>query len=183
MDTKLPLRVEARDDEARLALEQELRAKGLSLIATRAAVDGNSSAVLEMPSDLKFLEPVTNYLTKRINMTWSISADRSNAIAIALHEALVNAIKHGNHNDPAKRVRIIAEVSEEEAKFIVEDEGEGFGADSPPNPLEPANLYKTSGRGVLLIKSIMDEAEYNGRGNVVTMIKKRSNLDTPIIPQ
>jgi serine/threonine-protein kinase RsbW len=84
---------------------------------------------------------------------------------------LVNAIKHGNHNDPIKQVRISADVSNEEAKFIVEDEGEGF--DNPPNPLSDDNLYKASGRGVLLIKSIMDEAHYNKRGNVVTMIKKK----------
>jgi serine/threonine-protein kinase RsbW len=176
--TQLPLRVEARDDEARLALENELRAKGLSLVVIPADGNGNTSAVLEMPSDLAFLEPVTNYLTKFINMKWSVTADSSLPVAVALHEALVNAIKHGNNNDPTKQVRISADVSNEEAKFIVEDEGEGF--DEPPNPLSADNLYKASGRGVLLIRSIMDEANYNQRGNVVTMIKKRSSLDLPV---
>jgi hypothetical protein len=68
MHTQLPLRVEARDDEARLALENELGAKGLSLVVTPADGEGNTNAVLEMPSDLAFLEPVTNYLIKRINI-------------------------------------------------------------------------------------------------------------------
>ena len=178
MHTQLPLRVEARDDEARLALENELGAKGLSLVLTAAGGEENTSAVLEMPSDLAFLEPVTNYLIKRINIDWSVTADSSLPVAVALHEALVNAIKHGNHNDPIKQVRISADVSNEEATFIVEDEGAGF--DNPPNPLSDDNLYKASGRGVLLIKSIMDEAHYNKRGNVVTMIKKRSSLDLPV---
>ena len=75
-------------------------------------------------------------------------------------------------------MRISADVSNDEAKFIVEDEGEGF--DDPPNPLSADNLYKASGSGVLLIKSIMDETHYNKRGNVVTMIKKRSTLDLPV---
>jgi serine/threonine-protein kinase RsbW len=178
MHKRLPLRVEARDDEARLALENELRAKGLSLVVTPADGEGNTIAVLEMPSDLAFLEPVTNYLMKRINVCWSIPADGSMAVAVALHEALVNAVKHGNQNDPTKQVRISADISDEEAKFIVEDEGDGFG--HPPNPLSDDNLYKASGRGVLLIKSIMDEAHYNKRGNIVTMIKKRSSLDLPV---
>jgi len=178
MQTQLLLRVEARDDEARLALENELRAKGLSLVVTPTDGDGNTSAVLEMPSDLAFLEPVTNYLINRIHINWSVTADSSLPVAVALHEALVNAIKHGNKNDPTKQVRISADVSNDEAKFIVEDEGEGF--DDPPNPLSADNLYKASGRGVLLIKSIMDETHYNKRGNIVTMIKKRSTLDLPV---
>jgi len=175
---QLPLRVEARDDEARLALENELSAKGLSLVVTQADGDDNTGTFLEMPSDLAFLEPVTNYLTKLINIRWSVNADSSLPVAVALHEALVNAIKHGNNNNPTKQVRISADVSNEEAKFIVEDEGDGF--DDPPNPLSADNLYKASGRGVLLIKSIMDEANYNKQGNVVTMIKKRSSLDLPV---
>ena len=103
MQTQLLLRVEARDDEARLALENELRAKGLSLVVTPTDGDGNTSAVLEMPSDLAFLEPVTNYLINRIHINWSVTADSSLPVAVALHEALVNAIKHGNKNDPTSK--------------------------------------------------------------------------------
>ncbi|PWT94196.1 MAG: hypothetical protein C5B55_03050 [Blastocatellia bacterium] len=180
MPTQLPLLVLARNDEARSALEKELRAKQLFLKIIQRKVQPNATAVLEMPSDLAFLEPVTNYLTRRVNKMWSISADKSQALGIALQEALVNAIKHGNRNNPEKRVRITAELSSEEAKFVVEDEGEGFEKDHPPNPLNPANLYKPSGRGVLLIKSIMDKAEYNHRGNIVTMVKTRSTLDHPL---
>jgi serine/threonine-protein kinase RsbW len=178
MDTRLPLMVSARNDEARLALEKELFDRHLPHVVTDRHPNG--SAVLEMPSDLAFLEPVTNYLTNRLNVIWSISADRSISVSIALQEALVNAVKHGNHHNPAKRVRITADISDEEARFVVEDEGEGFEKDNPPDPLTPANLYKSSGRGVLLIKSIMDKAEYNQRGNIVTMVKKKATIDGPL---
>jgi serine/threonine-protein kinase RsbW len=179
MDTRFPLRILARNDEARLALEKELLDRQLPYVVTQSDPQLNSPAVLEMPSELAFLEPVTNYLTTQLKIIWSISTDQSLAVAVALQEALVNAIKHGNHNDPAKRVRIIAEISVEEARFIVEDEGKGFEKENRPNPLTPTDLYKTSGRGMLLINSIMDETEYNQQGNVVTMIKKRSTLDQP----
>jgi anti-sigma regulatory factor (Ser/Thr protein kinase) len=85
-------------------------------------------------------------------------------------------VKHGNKFDTTKLVRITAEVSIEEARFTIEDEGEGFDVNSIPDPLDPENLFKTSGRGVLFIYNIMDEVKYNERGNRLTMIK-RSDSD------
>jgi len=69
-------------------------------------------------------------------------------------------------------VRITAEISKKEAKFTIEDEGEGFDVNNIPDPLDPENLFKTSGRGVLFIYNIMDEVKYNDRGNRLTMVKK-----------
>ncbi|MET0753027.1 MAG: ATP-binding protein, partial [Pyrinomonadaceae bacterium] len=62
-----------------------------------------------------------------------------------------------------------------EARFTIEDEGEGFDVQSIPDPRNPENLFKTSGRGVLFIYNIMDEVKYNERGNRLTMIKKSDN--------
>src|SRR5206468_12943408 len=90
----------------------------------------------------------------------------------ALDEAFVNAVEHGNKFDAAKLIRISADVSSKEAKFTIEDEGEGFDVNAIPNPLDPENLFKTSGRGVLFIYNIMDEVKYNERGNRLTMVKK-----------
>jgi hypothetical protein len=59
--------------------------------------------------------------------------------------------------------------------FTVEDEGEGFNVQDIPDPCDPANLFKSSGRGVLLIYNIMDEVKYNDRGNRLTMVKKADN--------
>jgi serine/threonine-protein kinase RsbW len=100
-----------------------------------------------------------------------IRPDRSN-LFVALDEAFVNAVKHGNKNDLSKLVKISAELSDKEASFTVEDEGEGFDIREIPDPCDPANLFRTSGRGVLLIYNIMDEVEYNAQGNRVKMVKR-----------
>ncbi|HVF21698.1 MAG TPA: ATP-binding protein, partial [Pyrinomonadaceae bacterium] len=100
-----------------------------------------------------------------------IRPERSN-LFIALDEAFVNAVKHGNKNDPTKLLKITAELSPKEASFTVEDEGEGFDIREIPNPCDPENLFRASGRGVLLIYNIMDEVEYNAQGNRVKMVKR-----------
>ncbi|MEO8071891.1 MAG: ATP-binding protein, partial [Acidobacteriota bacterium] len=103
-------------------------------------------------------------------------AENSN-LFIALDEAFVNAVKHGNKFDADKIVRISAEVSPTEARFTIEDEGEGFNVSEIPDPTNPENLFKTSGRGVLIIHNIMDEVKYNERGNRLTMVKKSDKTE------
>ncbi|HEV2764984.1 MAG TPA: ATP-binding protein [Pyrinomonadaceae bacterium] len=125
----------------------------------------------ELPSDLSLMNGVLHYLHERVALLGLIKPERSN-LFIALDEAFVNAVKHGNGSDPKKLVRITADLSAREARFTVEDEGEGFNVHDIPDPRDPANLFKTSGRGVLLIYNIMDEVEYNERGNRLTMIKR-----------
>ena len=83
-------------------------------------------------------------------------------------------------SDPSKLVRITAELTPKEASFTVEDEGEGFDIREIPDPCDPANLFRASGRGVLLIYNIMDEVEYNAQGNRVKMVKRP---ETPIDAQ
>jgi serine/threonine-protein kinase RsbW len=125
----------------------------------------------ELPSDLSLMNGVLEYLQERVSKLGLIKPERSN-LFIALDEAFVNAVKHGNKNDPKKMLRITAELSPKEACFTVEDEGEGFNVGDIPDPCDPANLFRTSGRGVLLIYNIMDEVEYNAQGNRVKMVKR-----------
>src|SRR6185312_10481535 len=125
----------------------------------------------ELPSDLGLMNGVLEYLQERVAKLGLIRPDRSN-LFVALDEAFVNAVKHGNKNDPSKLLKITAELSSKEASFTVEDEGEGFDIREIPDPCDPANLFRTSGRGVLLIYNIMDEVEYNAQGNRVKMIKR-----------
>ena len=135
----------------------------------------------ELPSDLSLMNGVLHYLIERVAGLGIIQPERSN-LFIALDEAFVNAVKHGNKNDPTKLVRITADLSANEARFQIEDEGEGFDPSSIPDPLDPANLFKTSGRGVLLIYNIMDEVKYNERGNRLTMVKRPDkSLDSELI--
>ena len=180
MDERPPATIVDIDDELRSALEDALRSNGQAVIATREdetrSGEGISDIRFELPSDLALLEPVTDYLTKRIEQAWFMPVDRCLSLALALREALVNAITHGNHDDPSKLVRITAEVSRHQAKFTVEDEGVGFNVNDIPHPRDPDNLLKSSGRGVLLIRSVMDETKYNDRGNRLSMIKRRASL-------
>ncbi|MCP9496353.1 MAG: ATP-binding protein [Pyrinomonadaceae bacterium MAG19_C2-C3] len=135
----------------------------------------------ELPSDISLMNGILHYLMERVVKLGLINPQRSN-LFIALDEAFVNAVKHGNKFDHNKLVRITAELSTREARFIVEDEGEGFNPADVPDPLDPMNLFKTSGRGVLLIHNIMDEVAYSERGNCVTMIKRaEASLDSELI--
>ena len=94
------------------------------------------------------------------------------ALKIALEEALVNAIKHGNKLDPAKRITIEASISPKQAEICIEDEGTGFDRGSVPDPLCTENLEKSSGRGILLIESYMSEVTWDHGGRRVRMVKK-----------
>jgi serine/threonine-protein kinase RsbW len=125
----------------------------------------------ELPSDLALMNGVLEYLQERVAKLGLIKPERSN-LFVALDEAFVNAVKHGNKSDPNKLVRITAELTPQEASFTVEDEGQGFDITKIPDPCDPANLFRTSGRGVLLIYNIMDEVEYNAQGNRVKMVKR-----------
>jgi serine/threonine-protein kinase RsbW len=125
----------------------------------------------EIPSDLTLMNGVLQYLLERVSKLGLITPEGSN-LFVALDEAFVNAVKHGNKNDPTKLVRVGAELSPTEACFTIEDEGEGFDVQTIPDPCDPSNLFKSSGRGVLLMYNIMDEVEYNAQGNRVKMVKR-----------
>jgi serine/threonine-protein kinase RsbW len=125
----------------------------------------------ELPSAISPMHSILDYLLKRVEKLGVVKPEKSN-LFVALDEAFVNAVKHGNKFNAQKLVRITAELSPKEASFTVEDEGEGFDVNSIPDPLDPENLFKTSGRGVLFIYNIMDEVKYNERGNRLTMVKK-----------
>lgn len=136
-----------------------------------SVADLHENIEFELPSAISTMHIVLEYLMKRVEKLGVIKPEESN-LFVALDEAFVNAVKHGNKFDSQKLVRITAEVSKAEAKFTIEDEGEGFDVNNIPDPLDPENLFKTSGRGVLFIYNIMDEVKYNDRGNRLTMVKK-----------
>jgi serine/threonine-protein kinase RsbW len=130
---------------------------------------------LELPSDLTLMNAVLEYLLDRVAKLGLIEIEQSN-LFVALDEAFVNAVKHGNRNDPGKLLRVTAELSAHEAIFTIEDEGDGFDVGDIPDPRDPANLFKSSGRGVLLIYNIMDEVEYSEHGTRLKMVKKRPEV-------
>lgn len=170
-------------DELRSVVEKTLSYKLRFVEDLKALPYVRERVEFELPSDLSLMNGVLHYLIERVTQLGIVQHDRSN-LYIALDEAFVNAVIHGNRSDPNKLVRITAELSAHEARFTVEDEGEGFDRAAVPDPCDPANLFKTSGRGVLLIHNIMDEVEYNERGNRLTMIKRTEDgLQTDLIEQ
>lgn len=96
------------------------------------------------------------------------------SIELALEEALVNAIKHGNQLDPGKKVLVRYEITGDRFDIRIEDEGPGFNPGDVPDPTAPENLERPCGRGLLLIRNFMTDVRYHGRGNVVTMYKLRN---------
>jgi serine/threonine-protein kinase RsbW len=134
---------------------------------------------LDLPSDLTLMNAVLEYLLGRVARLGLIQPEQSN-LFVALDEAFVNAVKHGNRHDPEKLLRVTVELSAREAIFTVEDEGDGFDVREIPDPCDPANLFKSNGRGVLLIYNIMDEVEYSDRGNKLKMVARPKPKDVKI---
>ncbi len=153
----------------------------------------------ELENNSALINPLINYLQETMD-TLGIceEADRTR-IGVALEEALANALYHGNlevgselrgEDDEAyyrivqermrtppycdRRIHIRASLSRDKAVFQVRDEGPGFDPASLPDPTDPANLEKASGRGLLLMKTFMDEVSYNEQGNEVTLVKRRN---------
>lgn len=102
------------------------------------------------------------------------------AVHLALEEAFVNAMRHGNEMDPDKVVRIDYAVDSEKFEIWIEDEGSGFDPQSVPDPRCAENLYKPHGRGLLLMRSYMDTVEHGKQGNKVHMVRHR---DRPPVPR
>jgi len=159
------------NEELRQIIEQTLSYKLKCVDDPALLPQVHEMIEFELPSDLSLMNGVLQYLLERVSKLGIVTPERSN-LFIALDEAFVNAVKHGNKNDPTKLLRVTAELSPREACFTVEDEGQGFNVQEIPDPCDPANLFKTSGRGVLLIYNIMDEVEYNAQGNRVKMVKR-----------
>lgn len=153
---------------------------------------------LLLENDSALFDPLITYLQDGVaQMGVCDDADRTR-VGVALEEALANALYHGNlevgselreldtdayhdmverrrHESPyqERRIEVQAKLARDEAVFVVRDGGRGFDPAALPDPTDPANLEKASGRGILLMRSFMDDVLYNSEGNAVTLIKRR----------
>ncbi len=104
------------------------------------------------------------------------SEEQLYAIDMAIRESVANAVKHGNLLDETKQVEITFEDSDKGFEITIRDFGTGFAVEEIPDPTNPENLLKTNGRGILFMRSFMDEVEWSnhaGGGMIVKMLKKR----------
>ena len=98
------------------------------------------------------------------------------SVRLVLHEAVINAVRHGNGNDPAKYVDVTYLVSPVEVLAEVQDQGKGFKPDEVPNPLAEENRDRSSGRGVFLMRIYSTWVSYHPPGNRVTLCRRRTDL-------
>jgi len=125
---------------------------------------------LELPSDIRSIEQAVDYVMERCSACCRHGHRLHFNFRVGLTEALANAMLYGNGHDPHKRVRVEVRVAGEEITARVTDEGDGFDPSGVPDPTHPGNLLKPCGRGIYLMRSLMDEVEFNDRGNSVTLV-------------
>ena len=127
-----------------------------------------------LPSRVNVVSPFVDQLMHFISRLQGENQDNFE-IELALREALVNAIVHGNLEDHQKRVYVTCRCTPDgELSITVQDEGCGFEYDSIPDPTSPHNRLGTHGRGIYLIRTLMDEVDFEKGGSIVH-IRKRAN--------
>lgn len=152
-----------------------------------------------VPNDRRLIPSLINYLQEACVRVGVFGEAERTRIGVALEEALLNALVHGNlevgselrlqnngayeklialrrEKDPYcdRKLTIKARLTPEEAQFIIRDEGPGFDVAAVPDPTILENVGKPSGRGLLLMRAFLDEVRHNQKGNEVTLIKRRS---------
>lgn len=136
-----------------------------------AAVNGTQVVRATIPSDFKEKFVQIQQQILEAAATHGFGETCLFALKIAVEEALVNAIKHGNKQDKDKQVKVEASISLKRAEITIEDEGPGFDRTSVPDPLAEENLEKPSGRGILLIESYMSQVSWDHGGRRLRMVK------------
>ena len=146
---------------------------GLALTPV-AMTNGASTVEMTFESNLKYVE-LAEDVVRRICTTAGFEEEEEHKIEMAVHESLINAIWHGNKNDPAKQVWLKFEIFGDRLEIRVRDQGNGFDLEHLPDPLAESNLLNVSGRGIFLIRAYVDEFRVKsvvGSGTEVTLVKR-----------
>ena len=118
-------------------------------------------------------------MSEKIAAQAGIDEDTRSGVSMAVREAMINAVLHGNNYDPNKRVNLTLEQDGKELKVTITDEGRGFVPEEVPDPLAPENLLKESGRGIFLMRAFMDEVQFRklNPGTEIILIKRLQSSD------
>ena len=98
-------------------------------------------------------------------------------MTLAIREAAANAIKHGNKQSPDKTAQVVFDIGEEFITIEIHDEGEGFVPEDVPDPLAPENILKGAGRGIFLMRQLMDEVDFSFDGGTHVRLRKRIPIE------
>jgi len=123
-----------------------------------------------LPSEVAAISPFVDKLMRLIRKCGCADEGESD-VEIALREALANAIIHGNHENPGKHVHVRCRCEPSEISIAVKDEGRGFDVHTIADPTTPENHGSIRGRGIYLMKALMDELRFEDGGVVVRMRK------------
>lgn len=134
----------------------------------------------KIPSDTAAARELLNHLLLKLE-EFGWDEQETFGIHLALEEALVNAIKHGNRLDPHKEVEVDVCVSNAHFKISITDEGDGFTPEDVPDPTAQENLESPSGRGIMLMRSFMSTVSFNDVGNRVELSKQRNSGEPELI--
>ncbi len=126
--------------------------------------------VLELPNDLRTIEHAVEYVMQRCQTCEDHARRLRLNFRVALTEALSNAMLYGNGHDPKKRVRVEVTIGSGSIVAKVTDEGNGFDPEKVPDPTTPRNITRPGGRGLFLMRKLLDEVSYNREGNSVTLV-------------
>ena len=136
---------------------------------------------LTIPSRVEEM-PAVHALIGEAIRAYRINDELAHWFELTVSESVINAILHGNKADPAKKVTLKISFNGDTMEIIVEDQGRGFALDAIADPTDMANLLKPSGRGILIIRSFMDEvnlSEREGGGCRLRMMKRISGNNCP----
>ncbi len=150
-----------------------------------------------LDNDPELIPPLVSHLQESAVRSKGVGETGRMQLGIALHEALLNALYHGNlevssqlreageaaylaladerRRTPPyrdRRIHVLARMTPSKAVFVIRDEGPGFKPEELPDPTAPENLARASGRGILLMRSFVDAMRYNGKGNQLTLVKR-----------
>lgn len=129
---------------------------------------------LRLPSCIEAVNDAASAAAEFVKHS-GLSDDAAFGVDMAVREAVTNAVLHGNHEDEMKVVKVAFRSSPGVIEITVRDQGAGFDPQSVPDPTDPQNILKTSGRGILFMRTFMDEVEWSQNpegGTVVRMIKR-----------
>lgn len=129
---------------------------------------------VRVPTDLDVVEETVDLVARHCLASGITPRTARFVVRVALCEALANAIQYGNRLDPGKSVDVTVQVSDDALQVHVRDEGDGFDPGRIPDPTDPGRVDLETGRGIFLIRQLMDEVRFNARGNSICMIMRRT---------
>ncbi len=137
-------------------------------------IDGvRLSVELDIQSDLRFVGPAAGYFSRLAREHGFPEIVWAENLPLAMDEAVTNAIRHGNGESDQKIVKIEARIEGGVLEISVQDQGEGFDPETLPDPREEDSLFRTSGRGVFLMRNLCDEVRFEDSGRKVEMVFRK----------